>query len=74
MAIKIRKIKNQGKRTMSYVASGFDKKKKPEKALTFGKTSKVGRMRTGKISIRQLNKGLPSLSQVFAVGKCLFVS
>jgi large subunit ribosomal protein L2 len=57
MAIKVRKIKNQGKRTMSYVASGFDKKKKPEKALTFGKTSKVGRMRTGKISIRHRGGG-----------------
>jgi large subunit ribosomal protein L2 len=57
MAIKIRKIKNQGKRTMSYVASGFDKKKKPEKALTFGKTSKVGRMGTGKISIRHRGGG-----------------
>lgn len=57
MAIKVRKIKNQGKRTMSYVASGFDKKKKPEKSLTFGKTSKVGRMSTGKISIRHRGGG-----------------
>lgn len=57
MAIKVRKIKNQGKRTMSYVASGFDKKKKPEKSLTIGKTSKSGRMSTGKISIRHRGGG-----------------
>jgi len=57
MAIKIRKIKNRGKRTMSYVASGFDKKKKPEKSLTIGKTSKSGRMGTGKISIRHRGGG-----------------
>lgn len=42
---------------MSYVASGFDKKKKPEKSLTIGKTSKSGRMGTGKISIRHRGGG-----------------
>jgi len=57
MAIKVRKIKNQGKRTMSYVSSGFDKKKKPEKSLTFGKTRNAGRMGTGKISIRHRGGG-----------------
>jgi len=57
MAIKVRKIKNQGKRTMSFVASGFDKKKKPEKALTFGKKNISGRMSTGKISIRHRGGG-----------------
>lgn len=57
MAIKIRKIKNEGTRVMSYVASGFDKKKKPEKSLTKGKTSKCGRMSTGKISIRHRGGG-----------------
>jgi len=42
---------------MSYVASGFNKKKKPEKSLTIGKTSKVGRMGTGKISTRHRGGG-----------------
>jgi len=57
MTIKIRKIKNAGKRTMSYVASGFDKKKKPEKFLTVGNSRNVGRMKTGKISIRHRGGG-----------------
>jgi large subunit ribosomal protein L2 len=57
MVIKIRKIKNQGKRVMSYVASGFDKKKKPEKSLSIGKNRKIGRMGTGKISTRHRGGG-----------------
>ncbi|MBM3256062.1 MAG: 50S ribosomal protein L2 [Candidatus Moranbacteria bacterium] len=57
MAIKIRKIKNQGKRTLSFVASGFDKKKKPEKSLLFGKNRKIGRMSSGKISVRHRGGG-----------------
>jgi len=57
MPIKIRKIKNRGKRIMSYVASGFDKRKKPEKFLSVGKTGKIGRMSTGKISTRHRGGG-----------------
>ncbi len=57
MAIKIRKIKNNGTRVMSFVASGFDKKKKPEKSLTKGKIRKVGRMSTGQISTRHRGGG-----------------
>jgi large subunit ribosomal protein L2 len=57
MAIKIRKIKNQGKRTMSYIASGFDKKKRPERSLLIGKNGKIGRMSSGKISVRHRGGG-----------------
>jgi len=56
MGIKIKKIKNRGKRIMSFV-TGFDKKKKPEKFLTTGKTRKVGRMKNGKISTRHRGGG-----------------
>jgi len=56
MAIKIRKIKNRGKRIVSFV-SGFDKKKKAEKSLTVGKTRKSGRMKSGKISTRHRGGG-----------------
>ncbi len=55
--LKIRKIKNTGKRVMSYVKDGFDKKRKPEKSLLLPKTSKVGRMSTGKISTRHRGGG-----------------
>ncbi len=57
MPIKIRKIKNNGKRIMSFVASGFDKKKKPKKSLVVKNSRNVGRMKTGKISIRHRGGG-----------------
>jgi large subunit ribosomal protein L2 len=57
MAIKIKKIKNNGTRTMSFVASGFDKKKKPKKSLVVKNSRNVGRMKTGKISTRHRGGG-----------------
>lgn len=57
MAIKVRKIKNNGKRIVSFVSTGFDKKRKPQKSLLAKKTRKVGRMRSGKISIRHRGGG-----------------
>lgn len=55
--LKVRKIKNNGTRVVSFVKDGFDKKKKPEKSLLVKKTSKVGRMSTGKISTRHRGGG-----------------
>jgi len=55
--LKIRKIKNAGKRVMSFVKDGFDKKREPEKSLLTKKTRKVGRMSTGKISTRHRGGG-----------------
>ena len=55
--LKVRRIKNNGTRVVSFVADGFDKKKKPEKSLLAPTTRKVGRMKTGKISTRHRGGG-----------------
>ncbi|MBD3300274.1 MAG: 50S ribosomal protein L2 [Candidatus Moranbacteria bacterium] len=56
--LRIKKIKNRGKRTMSYVRDeNVDRKAKPCKALTSVLKKRSGRMRTGKISVRHRGGG-----------------
>ena len=66
----VKKIKNRGKRTMSFVrGEHVDRKAKPHKPLTKILKKKSGRMRTGKISVRHRGGGARRRYRLIDFGK-----